>query len=53
MSDVKKIVFIDDSPQISDKAFLLFCRVINKPRPWTSKDLVHVPFIDDMNQNIR
>lgn len=53
MSDVKKIVFIDNSPQVSDKAFLAFCRVMNKPRPWTSKDSIPVPFIDDMGQNIR
>ncbi len=53
MSDVKKIVFIDNSPQVSDEAFLLFCRALNKRRPWTSKDSIPVPFIDDMNQNIR
>jgi hypothetical protein len=53
LSDVKKIVFIDNSPQVSDEAFLLFCRALNKRRPWTSKDSIPVPFIDDMNQNIR
>ena len=53
MSDVKKIVFIDNSPQVSDEAFLAFCRVVNKRRPWTSKDSIPVPFIDDMNQNTR
>ncbi len=53
MSDIKKIVFIDNSTQVSDEAFLAFCRVFNKRRPWTSKDSIHVPFIDDMGQNIR
>jgi len=49
----KKIVFFDISPQISDEAFLAFYRALNKRRPWTSKDSIPVPFIDDMNQNIR
>ena len=43
--ELKKIVFNDASPEISDVAFLALCRAVNKRRPFCSKDSVDMYFI--------
>lgn len=46
---VKRIVFYDSSPEVSDEAFVLFCHATNKRRPYCSSDSKSQHFIADMN----